>query len=397
MSFLTKDFIILNKKISFAAIVWYLFALVAITLQVLKGLPGIHNYLIFKGVFWHSVHQTDLYAQYQADLDLNHYGPLFSLVIAPFALLPDIVGCFLWGIANALFLFYAVRKLPLSYTKQNIVLLIGALEMMTSMHNVQYNPMVTSWIILSYILVQNKNDFWATLFIALGILTKIYGIVGLAFFLFSDHKMKFILSFIFWCAVLFVLPMLISSPGFIIKSYQGWYLSVTEKNVANQESTMQGMSAIRVLKRVFLLKNLPDIYVLVTAAILYLLPLVRISLLKVKSFQLSYLAFLLIGVVIFSSSAESSTYVIAMMGVGIWFVVQKEKNYWVIALLVFALLLTSLSTTDVFPRSIKADYVRPFALKALPCFIIWVVLCFQLIIGKFNKDTLPLENIGLKI
>jgi len=386
MAFLTRDFIIFNKRISFAAIIWFLLALVAITIQIAKGLPGIHNYLIFKGVFWHTVHQTDLYAPYQADLDLNHYGPVFSLVIAAFALLPDAIGCYLWGIANAAFLFYAVNRLPISKINQQLILLIGALEMMTSMHNVQFNPMVTSWIILSYIFVQNKNDFWATLFIALGILTKIYGIVGLAFFLFSDNKIKFILYFIFWCAVFFVLPMLLSSPDFIIQSYKGWYLSLSEKNMANQESTMQGMSAMRVLQRVFMIKNLPDIYVLATAALLYLLPLARRSLLKVKSFQLSYLAFLLIGVVIFSTSAESATYVIAMMGVGIWFVVQKEKTYWVIALLVFAMLLTSLSTTDLFPKSIKADYIRPLALKALPCFVIWLVLCFQLLRRKFEES-----------
>jgi len=386
MAFLTRDFIIFNKRISFAAIIWFLLALVAITIQIAKGLPGIHNYLIFKGVFWHTVHQTDLYALYQADLDLNHYGPVFSLVIAAFALLPDAIGCYLWGIANAAFLFYAVNRLPISKINQQLILLIGALEMMTSMHNVQFNPMVTSWIILSYIFVQNKNDFWATLFIALGILTKIYGIVGLAFFLFSDNKIKFILYFIFWCAVFFVLPMLLSSPDFIIQSYKGWYLSLSEKNMANQGSTMQGMSAMRVLQRVFMIKNLPDIYVLATAALLYLLPLARRSLLKVKSFQLSYLAFLLIGVVIFSTSAESATYVIAMMGVGIWFVVQKEKTYWVIALLVFAMLLTSLSTTDLFPKSIKADYIRPLALKALPCFVIWLVLCFQLLRRKFEES-----------
>ena len=385
MLFVTKEFIIFNKKISFAAVVWFLLALLAITIQVLKGSPGIHNYLIFKGVFWHTVNETNLYAEYQADLDLNHYGPAFSIVIAPFALLPDVVGCFLWGLANAMFLFYAVKKLPVSNNNQAIILFIGALEMMTSMHNVQFNAMVTSWIIFSYTLVKNKNDFWATLFIALGIFTKIYGIVGLSFFLFSDNKMKFILSFIFWCGVLFVLPMLISSPGFIVQSYHDWYLSLTEKNMANQESTMQGMNAMKVLRKVFMLKNLPDIYVLVTAATLYLLPLARISQFKIKNFQLSYLAFLLIGVVIFSSSAESATYVIAMMGVAIWFVIQKEKNYWIVALLVFALLVTSLSTTDLFPKNIKADYIRPLGLKALPCFIIWLVLCFQLLTKKFEK------------
>ena len=385
MSLITRDIIIAKRKISVAAIVWFCLALIAIVIQLTRGEGGYNNYLIFKNVFWHTLSSKNLYAYYPTEYaDVNHYGPVFSLLIAPFTLLPNVIGCFLWCLANAAFLFYAVRRLPVSYKNQNIILLVGALEMMTSMHNVQFNPMLTSWIIFSYILVQNKKDVWATLFIAAGMFIKLYGIVGLAFFLFSENKIKFLLSFIFWVIVMVCLPMLISSPSFIIQSYTDWYYSLAEKNNSNQESAMQGMSAMRVLRKIFLLKNIKDMYVLMVAAILYLLPLLRVKQYKMQTFQLSYLAFLLIGVVIFSSSAESATYVIAMMGVAIWYILQKKKNYWVIGLLVFAILFTSLSTTDLFPKNIKVNYIRPLGLKALPCFIIWLVLCFQLLFNKFS-------------
>ncbi len=385
MSFTTKELVIANRKFSVAAIFWFSLAIIAIIVQISKGVGGYNNYLIFKNVFWHTLSSKNLYAYYPTEYaDVNHYGPVFSILIAPFAIFPNIIGCILWCHANAAFLFYAVRKLPVSYKNQNIILLIGALEMMTSMHNVQFNPMLTSWIIFSYVLVKNKKDFWATLFIAAGFFIKLYGIVGLAFFLFSENKIKFMLSFIFWMLVMFCLPMLLSSPSFIIQSYTDWYYSLSEKNNSNQESAMQGMSAMRVLRKVFLLENIKDVVVLGAAAILYIIPIVRVNQYKIQSFQLSYLAFLLIGVVIFSSSAESATYVIAMMGVAMWYVVQEKKNYWVIGLIIFAILFTSLSTTDLFPKNIKANYIRPLGLKALPCFIIWLVLCFQLIFKKFN-------------
>ncbi len=391
MSFFLKEFTIFSRKISFAAICWFLLAIIAAVIQIKRGVSGYNNYLIFEGVFWHTFHQSHLFIAYPTEyLDTNHYGPFFSIIIAPFAIIENNIGCFLWCIANAAFLFYSVRRLPVSFTKQNIVFLIGALEMMTAIHNTQFNPMLTAWIMLAYILVKEEKDFWATLFIAAGILTKLYGIVGLAFFLFSNNKGTFLWSFVMWMVVLFCLPMVISSPPFIVQCYKDWYGSLMEKNSINTESIMQGMTVMRLVKKTFNLAQLPDIVFLGIAAIMYLLPLLRFKLLKSVNFQLSYLAFLLIGLVIYSSSAESATFVIAMMGVAIWYILQEEKKWWVLTLLVFALLLTSLSTTDFFPKFIKVEYVRPYALKALPCFLVWLAIAYQLLTKKF--DDIKLVN-----
>ena len=383
MNFFMSDLPLGKKRVSFAAVFWFMLAIIAAVIQVSKkdGL-GINNYLIFKGVFWHAFHSMDLFAAYPAEYgDINHYGPFFSIIIAPFALLPDKLGCFLWCMANAAFLYYAVRRLPVSYLNKNIILLIGAVEMMTSIHNVQFNPMITAWILFAYILVYEEKDFWATLFIAAGILTKLYGIVGLAFFFFSGRKSIFILSLAFWLGAFFCLPMLFSSASFIIRSYKDWYHALSDKNQLNADSPMQGMTVMRIIKK-FLRVNIADLYVLSAAAFFYLLPLLRFRQLREINFQLSYLAMLLIGTVIFSSSAESATFVIAMTGVGIWYITQEKKT-WVHLVLGFAILFTSLSTTDLFPGHIKSEYVRPYALKALPCLIIWIILAFNLITKNF--------------
>lgn len=379
-----EDVSLKGRKVSYVFLLWFLLAAVAAVIQLTK-IPGgsINNYLIFKGVFWHAVSHQNLYALYPAEYgDINHYGPFFSLIIAPFALLPNYIGCFLWCMANAAFLFYAVRKLPVSYQNQNLILFIGLIEMLTSMHNVQFNPMLTSWVVLSYVLVQKEKDFWAVLFIAAGIYTKLYGVVGLAFFFFSKNKVTFVLSFFFWMAVLFCLPMIISSPSFIIQSYKDWYHALVEKNMENLDSPMQGMTVMRLLKKVCRV-DVPDLYVLAAAAIFYIIPLARVKQLSSVGFQLSYLALLLIGVVIYSSSAESATFIIAMTGVGIWFASSDKKNKLNIALLIFAILLTTLSTTDLFPKFIKRDFVRPYGLKALPCFFIWAALAYKLLTKNF--------------
>jgi hypothetical protein len=98
-------------------------------------------------------------------------------------------------------------------------------------------------------------------------------------------------------------------------------------------------------------------------ALLYLC----ISQYKFLMFRLMLLATALIFVVIFSSSLESPTYVITFTGVVIWFAIQPNpKSNWIVALFVFAFLLTSLSPSDLFPRFVRELYVLKYSLKALP-------------------------------
>ena len=199
----SKNLRIHKWNFSFAALLWFLLAAIGVLLKIRLGYDKIGNFLIFKNVFWHTLHQTNLYSFYSSEnLGSYLYGPLFSIVIAPFSLLPVDVGAFLWGVANAAILFFAIRKLPVSYKNQNIILWVSIIEMMTSVQNMQINCMVAALIILSFIFVQKEKDFWATLFIAIGFLVKLYGIVGIAFFLFSKHKIKFIVSFLTWLVIL---------------------------------------------------------------------------------------------------------------------------------------------------------------------------------------------------
>ena len=61
-------------------------------LGVLAAVMKMHshnNFLVFRGSFWHAWQGLPLYAEYPQEYwDINHYGPLFSLVIAPFAVVP---------------------------------------------------------------------------------------------------------------------------------------------------------------------------------------------------------------------------------------------------------------------------------------------------------------------
>jgi hypothetical protein len=101
----------------------------------------------------------------------------------------------------------------------------------------------------------------------------------------------------------------------------------------------------------------------------------------------------LIFTVIFSTGSESPTYIIAFVGVAIWFVIQPipiSKFY--IFLFIFALVLTSLSPSDLIPKFLRENYIRPYALKALPCVLIWFSIIYEMLTQKFTNYNIKLRN-----
>lgn len=359
-----------------------------IVLKEILNHQGFNNYTIFKYNFLHTLHQQNLYAAYPEHYyDLNHYGPIFSIIFAPFTFFPDYVGIMLWVMFNAFVLFKAIQLLPLKQNQYVIVLLICAHELMTASANVQSNPLVAGLIILSFNFINKKQDFWAALMIALGTFIKLYGIVGLAFFFFSDNKLKFIASFIFWSVVMFVLPMLISSPAFIVQTYRDWYIDLKGKNLQNEGSIMQDICVMGFFRKILNYPGLKNTVVIIPAMALFAVSYLRINCFKSTPYRLLILSSALIFAVIFSSGSESPTYIIAFAGVGIWFMnLNRPVTGFEIFLLVLAIILTTLSPSDLFPRSIRETYVLPYKLKSLPCFLIWLKIVYETLSRTFVKS-----------
>lgn len=185
--------------------------------------------------------------------------------------------------------------------------------------------------------------------------------------------------------------MTLSSPLFVIQSYQDWANSLVEKNAQNidssDENLMQDISIMGMIRRIFGKSDLPNYFITIPAALIYTLPLLRIKQYASLQFRAYYLCLAMIGVVIFSSSAESSTFVIAVVPVGIWYILQDPSKKAISnSLLIFVLLLTSLSATDLFPSYLRQHFILPYSLKALPCFIIWLILAFHLISKTFTTS-----------
>jgi len=300
--------------------------------------------------------------------------------------MPDALGVVLWVMFTAWLLLVAIKQLPVKEEYQLAILLLCAHELMTSAANVQINPLIAALILFSYVFIRNGNDFWAALMIALGTFIKLYGIVAVAFFFFSKNKLKLVGSFVLWSAVLFVLPMFISSPSFIWQTYHDWYTDLQGKNLTNIASTREDVSVMGMARKIAF-PHMSNLVVLIPGILLFALSYIRTKLFGNLNFQLLIVASTLIFPVIFSTGSESPTYIIAFVGVAIWFInAERPFSKLDIGLMIFAFILTSLSPSDLFPRYLKDNYVMPYALKALPCFLIWLKVIYEAICRKLPND-----------
>lgn len=390
---------LLNKQIKFGkydiglpTFLWFSLTIIAVVLEVLRGENHYHNYFIYKYSFEHTIHFINLYKGTPLNEFDYFYGPVFSVIIAPFALLPNWLGCILWCVFNAWILHFAIDKINIPSQQKKAIILLCVVELMTSIHNVQINPMIAAWMILAFVFIEEENECLATLFIMLGFLTKLYGIVGLTFFLFSKHKLRFAVWFAIWAIVLFCLPMLISSPKYILQSYIDWINILQEKNTINITGGGGGMQDISFggfIRRAFNMPDFKDIFLIIPFAIAYFLPLLKSKNYANPMFRLLFLALGLIAVVVLSSSAESPTYIIALVGCAIWFVTQKQTKLN-LSLIIFVIVFTSLSATDLFPSYIKTHFIVRKSIKALPCVFIWLTILYQL---NFNAQTLTTDTL----
>ena len=376
----------------FAAILWVGLALATVIQNVvIRG--RFNNYLIFEGVFNHTLKQLPLFVAYPEEYaDMNHYGVFFSAIIAPFALLPPAVGCTLWILANVAFLFWAIRQLPLSKGVIIGILLIAAHDMYTAAAMQQFNISVIALLVAAFVFVEKGKSHWATLFIVIGTLTKLYGIVGLAFFFFAKDKGRFIWSGLLWLALLFCLPMLYSSPEYVLSQYHDWYISLSEKNGENMDNShynLQNLSFLGFLQRTGIYNN--NLVVLTIALFLFALPYLRIGQYKHLRFRLMFLASVSMFLCLFSTGTENSTYIIAYVGIGIWFMASPNTNKTLKIILLVLAFLASLSPTDLF-KPLKEPYIIRYSLRAVPVTLVWITLIWEMCCLDYGKkDTNPNE------
>lgn len=343
------------------------------------GLEYTHynNFKIFTQSYVHLNSNQDLYLLYpQEHWDYFKYSPTFALAMAPLAYLPDLLGLILWNLLNVWVLFWAIWHLPWhNASKSMLTLGFILLEIITSIQNAQSNALIAGLLLWSFIHLERKNLALASLFIVLSAFIKLFGMVALLLFILYPQKIRAGFYTFMWSLLLFILPLFLISWDQLIFLYQSW-----GQLLSSDHSASVGLSVSGWLFTWFGITWNKNILVML-GFLLLTLPLLKIKSYADLSFRTLLLASILIWVIIFNHKAESATFIIAACGVAVWYFSQNKSKINLF-LLLLTFVLTILSPTDLFPKTIRETWVNPYTLKAFPCILVWLKITWDALVFK---------------
>jgi hypothetical protein len=344
-----------------------------------------NNYIIFRQSFFHLIEGRPLYIWFPGEhYDLFKYSPAFALFFGALAWLPDYIGLPVWNILNGLVFWIAIRQLPLSAKQQNLILWFCLIELLTSMQSVQSNGLLAGLMILSLAHMEKRKVLLATLWIVLATFIKVYGAAAFIIFFFYPQKPKFIFYSALWSGIFFFIPLVVLSFPDLMAQYRGWI-----SMMSHDQAISYGISVMGWLQTWFGLANIKN-YIMVVGVVLFFLPLAFVKAYNIQRFRLLFLAHVLIWIIIFNHKAESPTFIIAMAGVGIWYMVAPTA-VWRTIILWFTFIGTGLSHTDLFPAPVREQLIYPYVIKVFPCIIAWIAVMSDLLIIN-RKESEYLRN-----
>jgi hypothetical protein len=213
--------------------------------------------------------------------------------------------------------------------------------------------------LLTWVLSERKQFFWATLCVVLCFCVKGYGGIIGVLFLYQKQLPKIISYGLFWLVILNAALLLFISPDLLIQYYRDWFVLISGTEI------LETFSFYTVLKLLHL-GSISEIYILVFSVLL-LFSFLAIQYFTKQRNVVHTVSFLLIWVIVFNRAAESATYIIAMAGVILWYLNRTKSLYF--SILFWATIFTaSLFPTDIlhFFDSLRSKYI----LKVFLCLLV---------------------------
>lgn len=365
----------------------YVLLSVIIGIQHYAGGPlKYNNFQIFRAALGHLARHQNLHLEYPHEyFDLFLYNPTFCIFFAPFSFLPLPVSLVLWLICCSLALFYAIRSLPLDYDKKVFFWWFILFELVTSLHGQQTNPLIAALGLLTFSFLENGKIRWAALFPLLAFCIKGYGLIYAGMFLFYPRKGQFIGYSVLWAAVLAVLPLPVTGIGHFVQVYKDWYGILVADHAVNYGFSIMGL--LKVWIPAFSPDDVTKVQLVgvILFGITWLLCLFRKQY-RTLDQRLLLLAYASLWVIVFNHAAESPTYVIAIPGVVLFHIVNRERLApWSKILVVLVFVFCILAPTDIYPPSLRRNFFEPYLIKVIPCVLVWAVLQTQLLLHRHEN------------
>ena len=315
--------------------VFMIFVALAVVATVQRGvLTNSHaTFPIFRQSFVHLAESRDLYAPYPAeqgpeDRDLFKYNPSAALAFAPLTLLPFLAGLLAWTLINALGVYAAMRAL-FPEEDATAALLIVFPALIAAVQSTSSNGLVAALMIGGFVSLEAGRHWRAAAAVAIGILMKLFPAAMLPLFVLRANRGRVAVRVAIVLAALLSAPLLVTAWPTLVAQYKSWFtiLPADEGDLVFARSIMvavRSWTGVPIANWIFQL----------TATLVLLAPLaVRRSSWDSPAFRRGMFASLMVYVVIFNHQSENGSYVIAAVGLAIWFLSARATPARVLLLL----------------------------------------------------------------
>ncbi len=357
----------------------YLIACILISLKI-AFLESYDNYDSFVAAFAHLKKNFDLYIMYPSEYHTEYnYSPFFAHFMGLFHYLPDWIGILLWNLTHTVTLLIAIHLMPIELKKKIFIYWFCLIEFITAAENVQTNSTVTALIMLVFIFQEKGKTTWSSLFYVFGFFFKIYVLTAGVFFICYKKRGSFIVKSIGWILLFFCFPLMIVSFDQLLFLYQSWIHRL------QLQSLRESLSLIGVIG-LFDSIDIDQGWIMLAGTITMLLVLFKKQVYNNADFRLLYLGGILLFTVVFNPGVESPSYIIGVTGAAIWYI-GKDRLKWHQWLMVLLFVFTCLSPTEIFPKPIRDQFLKPYLIKAIPCILVWAACMYELFTWDSTKNT----------
>jgi len=367
---------------------FYALVSVLIAIQRYAGGPRrYNNFTIFRQALFHLQNHQNLYLEYPREYaDLFLYHPTFCILFFPFSVLPIPAGLLLWALAGSFIMFYAIKVLPVSYENKVFFWWFIIVELVVSIHGQQTNSIIAALGLFTFAFLEKDKQKWAALFPVLAFCIKGYGLIFLALFLFYPNRREYIRYTILWMTALLLLPLPVVGTGHFVQIYKDWLVCLINDHKDNFGFSIMGLVKMKWPALTDMDTMLIQLAGLVLFAVTWIKTLVE-GTVRSLSNRLLLLGYISLWVIMFNHSAESPTYVIAVQGVILFYIVNRyNDSTWPKLLISFVLIFSLMAVSEIVPSSWENEFLQPNLVKVLPCFLVWCVIQWQLLSLRNRRE-----------